>query len=195
MVALQENDRRLRAEFVAFLPELRRVLGAKFRHLDAEARGEYVSEAIALAFGVWLSAKRRGKDVGVYSLCSFAALLVKSGRKFAGERETDVLSEAGRVMRRVPPVFYLGTGRALNDLMLEDRRSRWSVPDRVAFKLDWTAYLDRQPRRTRQIIEMLGQGYLRKEAAAALRITPPAVTLRMNNAYRDWRSFCGEAAA
>ncbi|MCH8805239.1 MAG: hypothetical protein IH986_04040, partial [Planctomycetes bacterium] len=77
MVALQENDRWLRAEFVAFLPELRRVLRAKFRHLDAEARGECVTEAIALAFGVWLSAKRRAKAVGVYSLCNFAALLVK----------------------------------------------------------------------------------------------------------------------
>ena len=194
VVALHMNDRRLRAEFVAFLPELRRVLRAKFRHLDAEARGESISEAIAFAFGVWLSAKRRAKAVGVYSLCSFAALLVKSGRKFAGERQTDILSEAGRVMGKVPPVARFGFGERLDDLLLEDRRNGWPVPDRVAFKLDWAAYLDRQPRRTRQIIDLLGQGHLRKEAAAALRITPPAVSMRMNNAYRAWQNFGGEAA-
>ena len=84
--------------------------------------------------------------------------------------------------------------QATLDDLLANRREKWPVSDRVAFKLDWAAYLDRQPRRTRQIIEMLGQGHLRKEAAAALRITPPAVSMRMNNAYRAWQSFCREAA-
>lgn len=195
MVAQRQHDRSLRAEFVRFLPELKRVLRAKFRHLEAEARSESVSEAIAFAFGLWLSAKRRGKDAGVFSIGSFAALLVKSGRKFAGERKTDAFSESGRVTGKVPPiVFFEHIGR-IHDLLLEDRRYRWSVPDRVSFKIDWAEYLGRQPKRTRQIIEMLGQGYLRKEAAAALRIAPPTVTLRMKNAYQDWRRFCGETAA
>ena len=154
MVAQRQHDRSLRAEFVRFLPELKRVLRAKFRHLEAEARSESVSEAIAFAFGLWLSAKRRGKDAGVYSIGSFAALLVKSGRKFAGERKTDAFSESGRVTGKVPPiVFFEHTGR-MHDLLLEDRRYSWAGPDRASFKIDRAEYLDRQPKRTRQIIEM-----------------------------------------
>ncbi|MCH8808056.1 MAG: hypothetical protein IH986_18470 [Planctomycetes bacterium] len=128
-------------------------------------------------------------DSGVMKT-SFAASKVLDG-----ERQTDILSEAGRALGKVPPVARFGFADRLDDLLLEDRRNGWPVPDRVAFKLDWAAYLDRQPKRTRHIIEMLGQGHLRKDAAAALRITPPAVSMRMNNAYRAWQSFCGEAAA
>lgn len=182
------RDRELRAEFVRFFPELRRVLIAKFRGREPTDRAESVSEAIAFAFALWLSAKRRQKDVGVYSIANYAERLVKSGRRFAGSNSRDAMN------RRCPHGTIAESDGRVRDLMLEDRRWRWTVLDRVAFKLDWTTFLGRLPHRTRRIVELLGEGYQRREAARRLRISPPTVTARMHAARRAWQVFQGEPA-
>lgn len=53
MFSKQIDDRQLRVEFVAFLPDLKRVLRAKFRRLDPEARRECVTQRMCRAHAEW----------------------------------------------------------------------------------------------------------------------------------------------
>jgi DNA-directed RNA polymerase specialized sigma24 family protein len=188
---IRENT--LRREFLALLPELKRRLRLTFRRLRAEARAECVTEGIAIAFAMWLSARRRHRPVNIISLSRYTIAAVRSGRKLAGTSSTDVLSECARCKGRVPTVYYLGTGNLLLegrhlDPILRDRWSHWPVPDRVAFKLDFRDYVSQQSRRPRQIIDLLAQGYRRSEAATMLGVSSAAVTQRMDRAWQAWQA-------
>lgn len=192
MFSKQIDDRQLRVEFVAFLPDLKRVLRAKFRRLHPEARSERVSEAIAFAFGTWLTARRRGRDVNVYSLSHFAALAVSAGRRFAGGSWTNTRFAVGKRTRNASWAVSLDPQRRFADWLLEDRHCRWPVLDRVAFKLDWATFVSGQTHRTRRIIALLSQGYRRSEAAHLLGISRPCVTQRMCRAHAEWERFQDE---
>jgi hypothetical protein len=192
---IRENT--LRREFLALLPELKHRLRLTFRHLRAEARAECVTEGIAIAFAMWLSARRRHRPVNIISLSRYTIAAVRSGRKLAGTSSTDVLSECARCKGRVPAAYHLGAGDLLLqghhlDPILRDRWSHWPVPDRVAFKLDFRDYVSRQPHRTRQIIDLLAQGYRRCEAATLLGVSSAAVTHRMVLAWQAWQAQVSE---
>jgi hypothetical protein len=199
VVATTIRENTLRREFLALLPELKHRLRLTFRHLRAEARGEIVSEGIAIAFAIWLSARRRHRPINIISLSRYAAATVGCGRRLAGTRSTDVLSECARCKGRVPTVYYLGAGDLMLqghhlDPILRDRWSHWPVPDRVAFKLDFGDYVSRQPQRTRRIIDLLAQGYRRCEAATLLGVSSAAVTQRMDRAWQAWQAQVDSAS-
>jgi hypothetical protein len=76
-------------------------------------------------------------------------------------------------------------------VLLADRRS--AVPDLVAFRVDWSAFLAGQADRTRTAMSMLAEGYRRSEVADRLGVTRPAITQRMNKAQREWERFQDDA--
>jgi hypothetical protein len=70
------------------------------------------------------------------------------------------------------------------ETLLHDRRT--PVPDQVAFRLDWSAFLAQQPNRACQAISLLAEGYKRCKVPASESFR---LTQRMNRAWRDWIVF------
>ena len=180
------HDRAARAEFLSFLPQLKRVFHAKFRRQRYHDRRDSVSEAIAFGFTIWLSLRARGKLVGPYALARYAALTVRAGRRFAGYTSRDCYSQAGDRHAR-PRLLHLGVADPAHlESLLVQRRSRWPVLEHVRFKLDWLDLLKDQPQRIQWAIEGLSRGYRRREVARMLGISPSSVTAWMERAYRAW---------
>jgi len=191
VVAFQKTDeQKIRAEFLEIFPSLKRTLKSKFRDLRSEEQSEAVSEAIALAFAMWLNARRHNRPATLFSVSHYSSLAVRSGRRLAGGSPTDALSNTRRARPRVTHISQLSSH--LLDELLAERRARWPVVDRVAFRIDWSAFQCRQPRRTRRIMGLLAQGYRRCEVAEILRVSRPAITQRMNKAKQAWKCWIGE---
>jgi hypothetical protein len=183
------HDRRVRAEFLSFLPQLKRVFRAKFRRQRCHDRHDSISEAIAFGFAMWLSLRAKGKRVGPYALARYAALTVQAGRRFAGYTSHDCFSQAVR-----PRLLHMGAlDPAHLESLLAQRRSRWPVLEHVRFKLDWLDFLKGQPQPTQWAIEGLSRGYRRCEVARMLGISPSSVTAWMERAYQAWCRYDGLA--
>ncbi len=178
----------LRHAFIQLLPDLRRLLGHYFRYEKPEQRSESASEAIAFAFAMFKSAFEAGKQVDVRPLARYAALTVKSGARFSGTRRLDATNcqtRGGQGVRRCSSL------EETPESVVTDRKGHWPVSDQVAFRMDWTAFANRCSRKERLIMNRLAAGYRRNEVAEELDVTPPAITLRMNQLHRRWCAFRG----
>ncbi len=189
------TDRQLRTEFIAFFPDLKRILQKNFRNLRSEARSEAVTEAIGIAFLMWLNARRRNRPATKWSIARYAAMAVRDGRSLAGRKIDDVLGSGGRNRHRRPDVYRLDhlTGDVLDEMLI-DRRSR-AAADTAGFRIDWDDFVEQQPRQTKKVMDMLALGFRRYEVAQAMGTSRPAISQRMYRTKRAWQTFCGEPVA
>ena len=180
----------IRQDFMQLFPELVRLLRWIFRHENPDHRSESVSEAIAFSFYIYKTARENGKQVHVCPLARCASLHVLSGERLAGTNRKDVASRHGRRAKagKMMTPFSMLPPESTEHL-LPDRKSHWPVPDQAAFRIDWSEFTSRCSRRDRFIMDMLVAGYRRNEVARRLRITPPAITQRMQAVRNRWQAF------
>jgi len=180
----------IRQGFVRMLPDLRGLLRWIFRGENPDQRSEMVSEAIAFSFAMYKRAREAGKDVDLRPLARYSSLHVMSGARFAGSNRRDVTCTRWRKPRahkQVSPFSQLPPENT--EFLLPDRRAHWPVPDQAAFRIDWSEFTSRCSRQNRLIMRLLAAGYRRNEVARRLRITPPAITQRMQAVRNRWQAF------
>jgi hypothetical protein len=189
--------------FLRFLPAVKKHAEITFRQLSEVEKEEAVAEAIATAYCNYASAARRRRTDALKPsmLATYAAWHVKDGRHVGGgrDRTRDVLSRRAAQRRQFKVHRLCGREHciydclALNDhpvwrrVLLEDRRT--PVPDQVAFRIDWSAFLSRQTDRTRRMLAMLAEGHRRCQVADKFGVTAPALTQRMDRLRRQWLAF------
>jgi hypothetical protein len=199
-------------DFLPLVPVVQRHAAVVFRHHSPADREEAAAEAVAAALESFVRLKARGRDpVQEFpsQMAHFGVLHVKDGRQVGGRASsTDVLSRKaqhrhGFQVEALPyctstsfeVIYARARGQQEMDALeerLHDRRQT-SIPDLVAFKLDFACFLRTLTRRDRRLAAFLGQGYSGKEAARRFRLSPGRVSQLRKRWRREWLIFQGEA--
>ena len=198
-------------DFLALSPVVERHARVVFRGLGAEAREEAVAEAVAAAFEAHVALKARDRNPAAFPsmLATYSVLRVKDGRHVGGRRSShDVLSRKAQQRRgfRVEPLpapprpaferpYARARGQrkqgALEECLRDNRQT--PVPDQVAFRIDFIAFLGALADRDRRMALALAEGHAAKQVASRFGLTPGRVTQLRQRWRRQWLAFQGEA--
>ena len=199
-------------DFLALAPVVERHARVAFRALDGAAREEAVAEAVAAAFAAHVALKARDRDPAAFpsTLATYSVLRVKDGRHVGGRSSSrDVLSRKAQQRRgfRVEPLpapaRTAGEGlyarargrreqRALEECLRDNRQT--PVPDQVAFRIDFAAFLATLTERDRRMALALAEGHPAKQVARRFGLTPGRVTQLRQRWRREWLAFQEETA-
>jgi hypothetical protein len=88
------------------------------------------------------------------------------------------------------PDYSTPSNNPLNDALLDNTRS--PVPDQVAFRVDFPAWLGLLSERDRQVAEGLMLGGRTCDVADGYGLSPSRVSQLRREFERGWRNFCEE---
>jgi hypothetical protein len=175
------------------LPTIRCRARLASRGLDPDARDDLVQEVVDNALVAYLRLVERGKaDVAhPRPLAAYALAQFHAGRRVGGRLNArDVSAEHAR--RRVGLRLERPDGDpgGWAEALTEDRRA--SPAELAAWRLDFAAWLELLPERTRAIALTLAAGSTTNEAARAHRVTPGRIS-QLRRSLRDcWDRFQSE---
>jgi predicted RNA polymerase sigma factor len=175
-----------RTAFEDRLPEIERLAGSHFRHLDPDAREEAVQNAVVLAYRYWARLAGRGKDDdGCFrNAIWWACRHTRMGRRAAGCGAAKARCVLDYARRRKGGVT-IQDGTDVNFLI----GTSASVPDEVALRLDLPAFLGTLPGRDRGIALSLAGGLGTTETARAFGVTPGAISQFRTRFRRRYEGF------
>jgi hypothetical protein len=180
--------------FLGLLPCVERHAAVVFRGLPASDREEMIAESRAAAYMSYVRLRQRRKDPHRFpsAMATRAAQHAKSGRLVGGHvNSRDVLSLAARLKRG----FVI---RSLHhpdgdwNRFLRDNRST-PIPDQVAFRLDWPAFVARQSRRDRRIMHLLAEGHSAKRIALIVGLSLGRLSQLRRQWCKEWQIFTGQS--
>jgi len=186
-------------QFLAMLPVIGNYADHAFRHLDPEGREDAVHEVLANAVVAFARLVQLGKPHLAYPtvLARYGVAQLREGRRVGNRlRIGEVLSEyaqrkKGFVVERLDR-FDKESGEWI-EAVVEDART--PVPDQVAFRIDFPAWLRLQTKRNRRIAEALAVGHPTGEVARRFKLSPARISQLRQDFHQSWREFHGETAA
>jgi hypothetical protein len=199
MIAIPQPTRTARPvpawqeQFLAMLPSIQSYARCAFRQLDPERRADAVEEVIANAAVAFARLADLEKIDLAYPtvLARYGIAQVREGRRVGARlRSGEVLSayaqrKKGFLVQRLDRLDH-DTGQWL-EALVEDRRT--PVPDQVAFRIDFPAWLDFLTRPKRRIAEALAVGHSTRQVARRLRRSAGRVSQVRRELYQSWRRF------
>jgi hypothetical protein len=194
---LRAND--LQMAFLLILPSIRRYGVIAFRHLRGDEHEDAVEETIANAYVAFARLLQRGRLDRAFptALARFAVAQIRDGRKVGTpQNRRDVSSRHAQrkghyVVERLDR--FDRQQDEWTEALVEDWRT--SVPDQVAFRIDFPVWLSQLSSRKRQVAQLLMIGNSIGEAARHARISSGRVSQLRHELYADWQRFHGEAEA
>ncbi len=183
------TDEQLTREFKELLPELSGRLRYRFFENGLDVMEEFTAEGIALAWQMFLSARRKGKEVAITTLTWYAIRQVLSGRRLGGFTSNDAMSATKLSRQRIGAhvsINGLGENPSSFYQIFGDRRARWNSLDLVQPKVDWAEFIAGCDQRDQRIAEMKVEGYPQTQIAAELHISTPAICQRLQALRRRW---------
>ncbi len=191
----------LHEQFLSILPRIRLHAEVYFRRIKCSHRqADAVQETVAIAWKWFRRLAERGKDATTFpsALAAYAARAVRSGRRVTGqEKAKDVLSPLSQqrdnfAINPIPNGSSLH-GNVFDDALADNAVS--PVPEQVAFRLDFSAWLKTYEERRRCIIEDLMLGERTLDVSNRHRLSPSRISQMRRCFHTDWRQFCGDAAS
>jgi DNA-binding NarL/FixJ family response regulator len=184
------------AQFSAMLPRIRQQADFYLRRLPKEERTDAIQEVVASAFVSYRRLIERGKSDLAYAspLARYGARQYLSGRRVGNRLNVrDVTS--GHCQRRKKIV--VGQLDQFDDptdewqqLLVEDRHSG---PAEVATtRVDFAAWLESLPKRTRHVAETLATGEATGHVARMFSMSASRVSQLRRELYQAWRVFQGD---
>ena len=70
--------------------------------------------------------------------------------------------------------------------------TRTPVPDQVVFRIDFPAWHQSQPDRTRRVIEAMAEGHRTEDIARRFGLSPGRISQMRAELHADWRRFQGD---
>lgn len=184
------------ADFTSLLPAIRRHIQFAFRKVPRQLRQEVIDEAVAAAFVAFDRLIGQGKSSRAFAtpLARFSVSRVRDGRRVGSRRhryEACCPFNALRARFRIERL-----GRYGNHVPYWIARSvpgsPWPIPDQVAFRLDFQAWLSAQSSRNRRLIKVLASGESTSGAAHHFGISPARVSQLRLQFYESWSTYQGE---
>ena len=179
------------------LPLIRSQARLAFRRLRPEHKNELVQEVIANAYCAFASLVSRGKANLAYAtpLANFAIRQVIAGRRVGTKlNSNDVSSVVAQRRREFTLQNIPSNGSEPNvwsEILADD--SLTPVPDQVAFRLDFPAWLRIQNRRKRELAKFLAVGNSATEAARRFGVSGARVSQLRSELQASWEAFQGTA--
>jgi hypothetical protein len=191
--------RALQARFLTILPRLQTHGAVCFRHLRCpDQKAEAVAEMVALAWQWFVRLARQGTDAARFpsALAAYAARAVRSGRRLCGQEPAqEALSPWAQqrhhfTVGRLPDCDTVATPYA--DALQDNTVS--PIPDQVAFRLDFPAWLRTRTGRDRRLIAALALSERTSAVAVRFGLTPGRVSQLRREYREDWLRFCDALA-
>jgi DNA-directed RNA polymerase specialized sigma24 family protein len=185
----------LQTHFLAILPRIELHAGVYFRHIKCPHKKEdYIQETVSLAWKYFVRVTERGKDplAFVSRIATFAALHAKSGRHVCGqEKAKDVLSPLAQ-RRHSFTVSRLPDGGSRHGNLFDEALADNTVspiPEQVAFRIDFPAWLASWDERRRHIILDMTQGNRTLDLAERYGCSPARISQLRREFHQDWNRF------
>jgi hypothetical protein len=184
------------AEFLAMLPRIRQQAAYHLRRLPTEKQAEAVEEVVANTFVSYVHLIERGKANLAFAgpLARYAVCQYLDGRRVGSSMNcNDVTSDYCRQKKGFSLVqldhIDESTGE-WKELIVEDRRS---TPAEVATtRIDFGAWLESLPERTKRVAETLATGEATSHAARMFGCSASRISQLRGELYQAWRVFQGE---
>jgi hypothetical protein len=186
------------AKFLAMLPRIRRQAAYYLRHLSTEQRAEGVQEVVASAFVSYVRLIERGKSDVAFAgpLARYGACQYLRGRRVGCRLNgQDVTSDYCRQKKGVSLERLDRFDKRSGDwqeLVVEDRHS--TPADVAATRVDFCAWLESLPERTRRVAETLAAGETTSHVARMFSMSASRVSQLRRELYDAWLAFTDEAA-
>ena len=187
-------------KFLSMLPQITAYAKFAFRHLRPEARSEAVQEVVANALKAFARLVELNK-VGIAFptvLARYAVRQVRDGRKVGNSLDVhDPLSKYCQDRKGVV-VERLDRFNDLDDcweeaVVIDTRNS--PVFDIVAFRCDFSDWLDSLKRRDRRIAEYLSLGNRTRDAATRFKVSEGRVSQLRRELAESWKQFVWDDTA
>ena len=187
------------AKFLAMLPRIRQQAAYRLRRLPTEKRAEAVQEVVASTFVSYVQLVERGKAELAFAgpLARYAACQYLRGRRVGSRMNAcDVTSDYCR-QKKDSSLEHLdrideSTGE-WEELVVEDRHS---TPAEVATtRIDFGAWLESLPERTKRVAEMLATGEATSHVARMFGCSASRISQFRRELYEAWRVFQGEVVS
>ena len=187
-IARTQHDER----FLELAPAVERYARWVFRHLKRQAREEAICSVLADAFCAYRRLAELGKQDMAYAipLVRYAVARYRAGRCIANRTNSRDVSALVAQRRR---------GFRLDSLDRADLKSTWAdmladnsltpVPDQVAFRLDFSAWLRGLSRRDRNLARFLALGNTTTEAARHFGLTSGRISQLRSELQASWHEF------
>jgi hypothetical protein len=184
------------AKFLEMLPRIRRQAAYYLRHLSKNDRADAIQEVVASAFVSYVRLIERGKADVAYAgpLARYGACQYLAGRR-VGHRMNghDVTSHycqrRNGIMVEQLDRFDDPTSE-WEQLVVEDKHS--TPADVAATRVDFGAWLDSLPVRTRHVAEALATGEATSHVARMFGCSASRVSQLRRELYDAWLAFTGE---
>jgi hypothetical protein len=201
----------LHVAFLTLLPRVELHGNIFFRHVRCpHKKADAIQEMSALAWKWFLRLHERGKDPADF-LTGFVSLLaraVNSGRRLAGmAKAKDVLNAAtqrghGFHVERLPSctqasherLYAEVHGQELHDAFEERLRDNTitPVPEQVAFRIDWPAWLRTLTGRERRLIRAMALSERTLDLSKQFEVSPARISQLRREFFEGWERFCGQ---
>jgi hypothetical protein len=189
-----EPDRN--AKFLAMLPRIRRQAAFCLRHLPRKDRAEAIQDVVASSFVSYVRLIERGKADVAYAgpLARYGACQYLAGRRVGSHLNghdvtSDYCQRSKGIMVEQLDHFDKRSGD-WHELVVEDRHS---TPAEVATtRVDFAAWLESLPVRTRHVAETLATGEATSHVARIFGISASRVSQLRLELYHAWLAFTGE---
>jgi hypothetical protein len=185
------------AKFLAMLPRIRRQAGYYLRHVSKKERADAVQEVVASAFVSYVRLIERGKAELAFAgpLARYAACEFLSGRRLGNPMNCHDISSAYCQRRSGIKVEQLDRfddpTSEWEQLVVEDKHS---TPAVVAMtRLDFSAWLESLPERTRHVAETLATGGATGDVARLFGCSASRISQLRRELFNAWQAFQGEA--
>jgi hypothetical protein len=183
--------------FLQLLPRIRAQAQSRFRHLPPEAREEATAEVIASALVSYARLVALGREDRAYAttLVRYAVAQYRVGRRVGSRMNgCDVTSDLCRQKKGLSlerlDCFDKRSGD-WHELVVEDRHS--TPADVATTRVDFAAWLESLPERTRHLAETLATGEATNQVARMFGCSASRVSQLRRELYDAWLVFTGEA--
>jgi len=161
----------------------------KVLRLKADNFDEVVQDLTAIAFDIYRSLVRRGKEVFYTPIMKFAIKRYRDGRHFMGSSTTDLFAERTRMLKRSDlcslTLFEVREGSL--HFMVD---KNMNVSRTVQFKIDFfESWLQQQTPRDQQIIKDLAMGETTGEVAKKYKVSAGLISQYRKRYATSWDAF------
>ena len=184
-------------QFLQMVPAITRYARLAFRNLQAHDREEAMSEVLCNAFCAFRRLTALGKQHLAFAtpLARFAVAHFWAGRRVGSKLNSNDLASVVNQRQGGFCLKSLQSGLSEEGVFIEvlaDNRLT-PVPDQVAFRIDFPAWLRAQNRRERELVRLLAAGNSATEAARHFGMSGARVSQVRNRLRSSWQRFQGEA--
>ena len=172
-------------QFLKLVPTIIRFARFALRNLRSQEREEELCEVLAYAFCAFRRLVELDRRDVVYAsaLARFAVARIRAGRRVGTKlKSRDVFAVSNQCRRALLSNWV--------DMLADD--SLTPVPDQVAFRLDFRAWLRRLKQRDRKLVKYMAMGNSAGEAAERFTISTARVSQLRGELHASWTAFQGE---